>query len=239
MAPEQQARAFLNSKQDAELAALFRSQPSSAVAANIDLDSLAVAGLARSFVALLHIQLAKDPILGSADESAAVALHSLVTDMPDQDIPFVCEVISLMATASMNISLGNEQKDTPLHLAARSSRLQICQSLVLHGADVLARNDKNRYIALSMLWHISEMAQLSDLASVRAALVGPCYLMLTACPFDCRTPGGQAKLDADVKNYLFDIETAAKDKRQKGSSALWDEKMKATQTESAFGVRCL
>lgn len=63
--------------------------------------------------------------------------------------------------------------------------------------------------------------------------------MLTAWPLDCRTPGGQAKLEADVKDYLFDAETAAKDKRQKGSSALWDEKMKATQTESAFGVRCL
>lgn len=144
MAPDQQATAFLNNKQDADLAALFRTQPLSAIAAHIDLDRLAGAGLARSFVALLHIQLTKDPTQELADASAALALHSLVTDMPDQDIPFVCEVVSLMASVGINTSCGNEQKDTPLHLAARAGRLEICKSLIQHGADVLARNDKNR-----------------------------------------------------------------------------------------------
>ena len=62
---------------------------------------------------------------------------------------------------------------------------------------------------------------------------------MTHTAVHCRTPGGQAKLDADVKDFLSDAEASAKDKRQKGSSAVWDEKMKATQTDSAFGVRCL
>lgn len=146
MTPEQQAVAFLNSKQDTELEALLKRQPSVAVAAHIDLDRLAGAGLARSYVALVQIQLAKDPKQDSAEESAALAAHSLVTDMPDQDIPFVCQVVSLMASANISLSYGNEQKDTPVHLAARAGRLAICQSLVQCGADVLARNDKNRYI---------------------------------------------------------------------------------------------
>ena len=145
MSPEQQAVAFLNNKQDAELEALLKRQPSSALAAHIDLDRLAGAGLARCYVALVQILLAKDPTQDSTEDNAAVAIHSLVTDMPDQDIPFVCQVVSLMASANINLSHGNEQKDTPLHLAARAGRLSICQSLVHCGADVLARNDKNRY----------------------------------------------------------------------------------------------
>ena len=145
MASEQQAVAFLNKKQDTELAALLKAQPSSAVAANIDLDRLAAAGLARSFVALLQTQLAKESTQDLSDSSAAMALHSLFTDMPDQDTPFVCEVVSLMASIGISISQQNEQKDTPLHLAARAGRVAMCQSLVQSGADVLARNDKNRY----------------------------------------------------------------------------------------------
>ena len=55
----------------------------------------------------------------------------------------------------------------------------------------------------------------------------------------CRTPGGQAKLETDVKDLLLDAEAEAKTKRQQKGSAVWDEKIKATQTQSAFGVRCL
>lgn len=40
-----------------------------------------------------------------------------------------------------------------------------------------------------------------------------------------------------MKEYLFDVEEEAKEMRQKKASAVWDSKMKATQTESAFGVR--
>lgn len=138
----EQAATLLNSKQDAELAALIRSQPS-AVAARIDLDKIASAGMPRSFVAFLQHQLA-EPQDDLSDNCAALALHSLVTDMPEQDSEFVCQVISQMASVGLPLSQGNEQKDTPLHLAARAGRSVICQSLVQCGADVLARNDKNR-----------------------------------------------------------------------------------------------
>jgi len=55
----------------------------------------------------------------------------------------------------------------------------------------------------------------------------------------CRTPGGQAKLTSDVKGFLAEAECEAKDKRQLQKNNLWDEKMKATQTQSAFGIQCL
>lgn len=52
-------------------------------------------------------------------------------------------------------------------------------------------------------------------------------------------PGGQAKLPAEVKSFLADQETLAKEQRQIQKSFVWDEKMKATQTQSAYGVQCL
>ena len=55
----------------------------------------------------------------------------------------------------------------------------------------------------------------------------------------CRTPSGQAKLAAEVKSFLADQETLAKDRRQIQKNNVWDEKMKATQTQSAYGVQCL
>ena len=55
----------------------------------------------------------------------------------------------------------------------------------------------------------------------------------------CRTPSGQAKLNSDVKALLVEAESDAKEKRQLQKNGLWDEKMKATQTQSAYGVQCL
>lgn len=43
----------------------------------------------------------------------------------------------------------------------------------------------------------------------------------------------------EAKDYLLDAEEAAKDRKTMKGSLLWDDKMKATQTESAFGVRAL
>jgi hypothetical protein len=39
------------------------------------------------------------------------------------------------------------------------------------------------------------------------------------------------------KAYLLDAEEEAKARKSQKSSTVWDDKMKATQTESAFGVR--
>ncbi|KAK9842747.1 hypothetical protein WJX74_001687 [Apatococcus lobatus] len=52
-----------------------------------------------------------------------------------------------------------------------------------------------------------------------------------------RTPGNQAKLRAEIKDLLGEAETKAKEVKRDKASNLWDVKMKATQTESAFGVR--
>ena len=55
----------------------------------------------------------------------------------------------------------------------------------------------------------------------------------------CRTPGGQAKLESSVKSFLAEAESDAKERRQMQKNGVWDEKMKATQTQSAYGVQCL
>lgn len=52
-----------------------------------------------------------------------------------------------------------------------------------------------------------------------------------------RTPGSQPKLQPDIKDLLLDAETEAKERKKNRDSTLWDDKMRATQTESAFGVR--
>ena len=52
-----------------------------------------------------------------------------------------------------------------------------------------------------------------------------------------KTPATQAKLRGEIKDILEDAETRAKETKRDKASNLWDNKMKATQTESAFGVR--
>ena len=144
-AAEQQALKLLSDKKDSELAALLRLQPSSAIAAQISLDKLAKACLPKSYVALLQADLASQQTdATSTDDSAALVLHRLITGMSEKDVPFLFEVVAAMQSAGISLDQPNTDKDTPLHLAARSGHLQLCQLLVQQGADPLARNSKNR-----------------------------------------------------------------------------------------------
>ncbi|KAL0024005.1 hypothetical protein WJX77_007639 [Trebouxia sp. C0004] len=194
---EQQALKLLSDKQDGQLASLIHSQPVSAIAAHISLDTLARAGLPESYITLLQADLVGQQTDLTQDESPALALHRLIADMSDKETVFVSEVVAAMQLNGMSLNQPNTVQDTPLHLAARSGQVQLCQLLVQHGADPLARNNKNR------------------------------------------TPGGQAKLTSDVKGFLTEAECEAKDKRQLLKNNLWNEKMKATQTQSALGIQCL
>lgn len=54
-----------------------------------------------------------------------------------------------------------------------------------------------------------------------------------------RTPGGQAKVMAEIKSYLTDAEDACKQKRLQRNDVLYNDKMRATQTASAFGLQCV
>ncbi|GIL76631.1 hypothetical protein Vretimale_8833 [Volvox reticuliferus] len=54
-----------------------------------------------------------------------------------------------------------------------------------------------------------------------------------------RTPRSQLKLPDSTKDYLADAEEAFKAAKDAKKSTLWDDKMKATQTESAFGLRVM
>lgn len=49
----------------------------------------------------------------------------------------------------------------------------------------------------------------------------------------------QPKISAEMKDMLYDLEEQHKQGKLKQHSELWDEKMKATQSESAFGIRAL
>ena len=54
-----------------------------------------------------------------------------------------------------------------------------------------------------------------------------------------RTPGMQPRLDDEVKEYLQSEEVVAKGRRQHKQAGLWDDKMRATQTQNACGVGVL
>ena len=219
---EQQAINFLNNKQDADLALLLRSQPSAAGAAHLSLKRLADAGMAKAYTALLQSEMTtqQDAPAAAADASPALALHQLISSMTEKDIPFLTDVTAAMHAAGISFNLTNVDKDTPLHLAARTGHLQLCQLLIQYGADPLARNIKNRW---GQMWPVESHF---------------CFWHLQYRAL-CRTPSGQAKLAAEVKSFLADQETLAKDRRQIQKNNVWDEKMKATQTQSAYGVQCL
>ena len=144
-AAEQQALQMLSDKQDEQLASLIQSQPSSAIAAHISLDKLAHAGLPKSYVTLWHKSLAGQQTDLNEDESPAFALHRLIADISDKGMVFVSEVVAAVQLNGISLNQPNTVQDTLLHLAARSGHVQLCQLLVQHGADPLARNSKNRY----------------------------------------------------------------------------------------------
>lgn len=141
---EQQALRLFNNKQDTDLAVFLQAQPVAAGAAHLSLKTLADAGMAKSYTALLQSDLATQHNEPS-DDSPALALHQLVGSMTEKGMPFITEVIAAMHAAGLSLDSTNADKDTPLHLAARSGQLQLCQLLVQHGADALARNTKNRW----------------------------------------------------------------------------------------------
>ena len=141
---EQQALTLFSNKQDAELASHLHAQPSSANAAHLSRDKLAQARMPKAYAAVLQSELVSQLNEPALDNSPAFALHQLVGSMSDEDTQFVSEVVAAMHTAGLSLSLANSDKDTPLHLAARSGHLQLCQLLIDNGADPLARNSKNR-----------------------------------------------------------------------------------------------
>lgn len=141
---EQQVLHLFNNKQDADLAVFLQAQPVAAGAAHLSLKKLADAGMADSYTALLQSNLTTHHDEPS-DDSPALALHQLLSSMTERDMPFITEVIAAMHAAGLSLDSANADKDTPLHLAARSGQLQLCQLLVQHGADALARNTKNRW----------------------------------------------------------------------------------------------
>lgn len=54
-----------------------------------------------------------------------------------------------------------------------------------------------------------------------------------------RTPGGQLKLKAEIRDCLWEAEEVAKQQKSLKQSELWDSKMKGTQTDNACSTRNL
>ena len=144
---EQQALHFFNNKQDADLAVFLQAQPAAAGAARLSLKTLADAGMAKSYTAVLQSELDTQHNEPS-HVSPASALHQLIGSMTEKDMPFIAEVIAEMRAVGLSLNCTNVDKDTLLHMAARSGQLQLCQLLVQHGADAVARNSKNRWTML-------------------------------------------------------------------------------------------
>jgi hypothetical protein len=49
----------------------------------------------------------------------------------------------------------------------------------------------------------------------------------------------QPKISTEMKDFLYDVEEKAKSGKVQKQHDLWDDRMKATQSESAFGIRAL
>lgn len=54
-----------------------------------------------------------------------------------------------------------------------------------------------------------------------------------------RTPAAQLGIDPDVAPSLTEAAAAWQVRREAARAVLWDAKMQATQTQSAFGIRTL
>ena len=54
-----------------------------------------------------------------------------------------------------------------------------------------------------------------------------------------RTPAAQLKLDPEVKQFLSEVEDAATLARKNKNAGIWDDKIRATQTESALRIGVL
>lgn len=72
------------------------------------------------------------------------------------------------------------------------------------------------------------------MACTTSQLVGAACI-LTGQPNCCCVPALQ--IPECSKAYLLDAEEEAKARKSQKSSTVWDDKMRATQTDSAFGVR--
>ena len=81
------------------------------------------------------------------DTEGNTRMHQLARRVVDADTPaasMLSRVIAVMAAAGAPVSKSNKEQDTPLHLAARTEAQVALRALVLAGADVTARNSKNR-----------------------------------------------------------------------------------------------
>ena len=82
------------------------------------------------------------------DTEGNTRLHHLAKRVVEADTPaasMLSSVMAVMAAAGAPVSKPNKEQDTPLHLAARTEALVALRALVLAGADVTARNSKNRW----------------------------------------------------------------------------------------------
>lgn len=167
---EQQAINFFDNKQDVDLAAFLQSQPSAAGAAHLSLQRLAEAGLPKAYTALLQAEM-------TTQQDQPAAIHQLISSITEKGMPFVTDVIVAMHAAGISLNFTNVDKDTPLHLAARTGQLQLCQLLIQYGADALARNVKNRW-AICGVKNLNSVIAVSGMRHYAGRLVArPSWLL--------------------------------------------------------------
>ncbi|MEW5310120.1 MAG: hypothetical protein WDW38_001948 [Sanguina aurantia] len=167
-------------------------KPVQLTALDLSFVSLVAAALPKTAVAFLALSKEEHPLDEAIDALGNTQLHAAAAQASTTH-----ELCTALLAMGASHAASNSEGDTPLHLAARSGCIPACKALLEGGADVMARNKKNR------------------------------------------TPRGQVKLSEASRDYLLDAEEEAKVTRALKASSVWDEHMRATQTESAFGVRCV
>ncbi|KAG2486284.1 hypothetical protein HYH03_014989 [Edaphochlamys debaryana] len=132
--------------------------------------------------------------------------------------------------ASLSAPLDSEG-NTRLHaLAQEGGSVEVISALVEAGADPNAPNKE-----ADTPLHVAARADRIEVC--RVLVDGGADV--TRRNSKNRTPKTQLKITDAIKDYLGEAEEAQRAAKEAKKSALWDDKMKATQTESAFGLRVM
>eukprot|EP00892_Ulva_mutabilis_P004749 jgi/Ulvmu1/2646/UM014_0098.1 len=126
--------------------------------------------------------------------------------------------------------VDDEQQSFVHKCASEQGTYQLCVELLALGIPIGAP-DKNGNTPL----HIA--AKSGNLDVAKALCEHGADVM--ARNKNNRTPRMVPKIPSDMKDFLYDMEELHKQGKLQQKAKLWDDKMAATQTQSAFGIRAL
>jgi hypothetical protein len=170
------------------------------------------------------------------NEEKHTYLHKCVTE--DGTYELCVELLRV----GLDVNAQDTDGNTALHLAAKAGNLAAAKALVDSGANVVARNKHNRTPRMVVRTRVRVLQSQHHVHGARSVCA-----WLTGTPLHCVVPCIvrhlcrllQPKISSEMKDYLYDMEELHKEGKLQKKAELWDDKMKATQTQSAFGLRCV